>query len=159
MSQKKWDMAAQSFEKAIQAFYPKAETHHDLAVTYFRMDRLDLSEKHFKKAAELNPAYYKTYYNLGVLYTKKRMLQEAVHVYQKALSLSPGDLKLRLNLGTLLEDLGKKKEAVEQYRIVAEQAGKDEEDLSIEAGRHLERLKQYNIKTRREENGRQEHGK
>ena len=159
MTQKKWDMAAQSFEKAILAFSNKAETHHDLAVAYFRMDRLDLSEKHFKEAAGLNPKHYKSYYNMGVLYTKKGMLEEAAQAYQKSLSLSPGDLKLRLNLGTLLEDLGKKGEAVEQYRIVAEQAGKDEKGLSVEAGRHLERLKQYNIKTRREENGREEHGK
>ena len=87
------------------------------------------------------------------------MLEEAVHAYQKALSLSPGDLKSQLNIGALLEDLGKKGEAAEHYRIVAEQAGGDEEDLSNEAGRRLERLKQYNVKARRKENGREEHGK
>ena len=141
MTQQKWEMAAQAFEKAILAFSYKAETHHDLAVAYFRIGRLDLSEKHFKEAVRLNPGHYKTYYNLGVLYTKKGMLEEAVHAYQKAIALSTGDLKLHIILGTLLEDLGKQGEAVEHYRIVAEQAGRDEEGLSVEAGRNLERLK------------------
>ena len=157
MTQQKWEMAAQAFEKAILAFSYKAETHHDLAVAYFRIGRLDLSEKHFKEAVRLNPGHYKTYYNLGVLYTKKGMLEEAVHAYQKVLSLSTGDLKSRLNLGMLLEELGKKGEAAEHYRIVAERAGVDEEDLSGEAVRRLARLKQNNITARRKENGRDEH--
>lgn len=144
MTQQKWDMAAQEFEKAIQAFYPKAETHHDLAVAYFRMNRLDLSGKHFKEAARLNPGYYKTYYNMGVLYTKEGMLEEAIHAYQKALSLSPEDLKSRLNLGMLLEELGKKGEAAEQYRIVAGQARGEDEELSGEAERRIGRLKTIN---------------
>ncbi|MCC7202843.1 MAG: tetratricopeptide repeat protein [Nitrospirae bacterium] len=158
MTRKNWDMAAQEFEKALRAFYFKAETHHDLAVAYFRMDRLDLSEKHFREAARLNPGYYKAYYNMGVLYTKEGRLEEAVHAYKQAISLSAGDLYSRFNLGMLLEESGKKEEAAEQYRIVAENAHGDEGDLSSEAGIRLERLKQYNIKARRRENGRQESG-
>ncbi|MCC6544409.1 MAG: tetratricopeptide repeat protein [Nitrospirae bacterium] len=139
MINKRWDMAAVEFEKALKAFYYKAQTHHDLGVCYYRINNLDLAEKHFREAARLDPKYYLAYVNLGILYSNKGMREDAVLAYQKAIALYPDMLLAQLNLGILQEEMGMTSDAVEHYRIVLGKAGKDD-DIAREARNRLKRL-------------------
>jgi len=68
---------------------------HNLAVSFFRMHRIDEGIRHCRKALKLKPEYPLALYNLALAHIQKGQIQRARRYAAKALTLSPNDEHLR----------------------------------------------------------------
>jgi Flp pilus assembly protein TadD len=93
------------------------EKHYNLAVNYFREDRVKEAIQEYDKAIALDPFCVEAYNNKGVLYQKMEMVDPAIREYEEALSLDRKNERVLNNLGTayyLKGDLEKAKSCYQE---------------------------------------------
>jgi len=69
--QGKYDLAIESFKRAIDINPDYAEVHYNLGLAYHNQGKYDLAIESFKRAISIDPDLAKAYGNLGVTYEKQ----------------------------------------------------------------------------------------
>lgn len=85
--------------------------YNALALTYYKMNKLELAEAALKKAAELDPKSAFVWNNLGLVAFERGHDQEAFLDFQKASELDPKYVQARLNKAVVYLDCGDYKKA------------------------------------------------
>ena len=94
------------------------ETHNLLALTYERLDRLDLATRHFKKALQLKPNYSEARNNMAVVLMKQNKWNAAIAQLMTISEdlLYPTPQIVDVNLGWAHFNLGQHDAASQAYR-------------------------------------------
>ncbi len=97
---------AGNFEKAVEAvkrlieLNPKNEVSYlNLAILYFKMNRLDEAAKTLNECLAIKNDYNYAWFSLGQVYSKLNKHQEAIEAFKKYNALSPDDPNGWLNIG------------------------------------------------------------
>ena len=69
--------------------------HHNLAVSFFKMDRLEEGIRHCRRALKLKPEYPLALYNLALAHMKKGQIPRARRYAERALTIAPSDENIR----------------------------------------------------------------
>ena len=87
--QGKYDIAIESYQKAIRINPNFAVAHNSLGVAYEKQGKYDLAVKSYKKAISINPNNAETHYSLGTAYATQGKYDLAVKSYKKAIAINP----------------------------------------------------------------------
>ena len=68
---------------------------HNLAVSFFKMDRLEEGIKHCRRALKLKPDYPLALYNLALAHLKRGQIPRARRYVSRALTMAPKDQNIR----------------------------------------------------------------
>ena len=109
------ELAAQSFNRAVEIKSDFADAHYNLGLTLQELNQLDDAVKCYLKTLTIKPDYAEAYNNLGVTLKDLDQLDEAVKCYEKALIIKPDYPEAHNNLGNALKNLGRASKAVECF--------------------------------------------
>jgi len=109
------ELAAQSFNRAVEIKSDFADAHYNLGLTLQELNQLDDAVKCYLKTLTIKPDYAEAYNNLGVTFKDLDQLDEAVKCYEKALIIKPDYPEAHNNLGNALKNLGRASKAVECF--------------------------------------------
>lgn len=124
------ELAAKSFEKALEMNPGYTEASLNLAITYSDLGMYDKSREVFENASRFSEKTKKSdssidpfvkgkladeHLRIGKIYHELRLLDEAIEEYQKALRLSPNFADIITQLGIALRDKGRLDEAIAQF--------------------------------------------
>ena len=73
-----------------------AQARHNLAVSFFMMDRLDEGIYHCRKALRIKPDYALALYNLALAHLKKGQIARARRYVARAMAISPHDENIKM---------------------------------------------------------------
>ncbi|WP_143090813.1 tetratricopeptide repeat protein [Thermoflexibacter ruber] len=121
LHQRKYELALQSFEKALKEQTYNATIISDKAVTLFHLNRKLEALELLDQAQNLEPNNPYRYSSRAFIKEALGDLAGAIEDYQKAIALDPEDMVAYNNLGLLEEKLG--------YKQAAEQKFKQADDL------------------------------
>ena len=68
---------------------------HNLAVSFFKMDRLEEGIKYCRRALKLKPDYPLALYNLALAHLKRGQIPRARRYVSRALTMAPKDQNIR----------------------------------------------------------------
>ena len=109
------NLAAKSFEKAIELKPDYAAAHYNLGVALQGLNKLDSAMECYKEAININPAYPDAHNNLGLLLLNSKQFNNAVEHFEWALAYKPDFSAAHNNLGATLQELRKFNESIESY--------------------------------------------
>ncbi|MDZ8091586.1 MAG: tetratricopeptide repeat protein [Nostoc sp. DedQUE05] len=113
--QKKWDLAAADFNKAIDINPQFTQAYSNRGGLYYELKKWELAVADFNKAIAINPQYAQTYYNRGYFYYKLEKWNLAVADYNKAIDINPQYAQAYYNRGVLYQDQKKWDLAIADY--------------------------------------------
>ncbi|WP_152487305.1 tetratricopeptide repeat protein, partial [Microcystis aeruginosa] len=105
-SQKKYDLALDDHNKAIELNPNYAMAYSVRALHYSSQQKYDLALDDYNKAIEINPNYAEAYVNRGVLYFEQKKYELALSDYNKAIEINPNLAQAYLGRGGLYAILG-----------------------------------------------------
>ena len=114
-SLKNYDVAIESYKRAIECNPNHAEAHNNLGIVYRDTGNLTAAIESYKKALALNPNYAEAFYNLGNISRDTNELDAAIAYYKKALNIKPDFLSSMINLGLALKEVGDVDKAVDNF--------------------------------------------
>jgi len=132
------ELAAKSFEKALEMNPGYTEASLNLAITYSDQGKYEKAREVFERAAHFRDAapgetsstshidpFIKgklsdEHLRLGNMYYDLRLLDDAIDEYQKALRLSPNFADIITQLGIALRDKGRYDEAIKEFNRAKE---------------------------------------
>jgi len=100
------DVAAESFNKALEIKPDDAEAYSNLGNVLNSLGQVEAAVTSYKQALEIKPDYVEAHYNLGNALVGLGQPMLAVTSYERALRLKPDYAEAHCNLGTTLKDLG-----------------------------------------------------
>jgi Flp pilus assembly protein TadD len=71
-----------------------AQAHHNLAVTFFLLQRLEDGIRHCRKALKIRPDYPLALYNLALAHMQQGSVSRARRYISRAITLAPGDERI-----------------------------------------------------------------
>ncbi len=105
-SPKKYDLALDDHNKAIELNPNYAMAYSVRALHYSSQQKYDLALDDYNKAIEINPNYAEAYVNRGVLYFEQKKYELALSDYNKAIEINPNLAQAYLGRGGLYAILG-----------------------------------------------------
>lgn len=114
-----WKDEVRLWEDTAQKSPKKIRPHYNLALAYFRNNRIPEAIDEFTFVVN-RIDFDEAYYNLGVSYFKLGILPEAIKAYQAALKSNPNHAAARGNLGVAYARMGHFEMAAEEFRAVLE---------------------------------------
>ncbi|MFB2833856.1 tetratricopeptide repeat protein [Floridanema evergladense] len=111
-SEKRFDEAIASYQKALQLQPDYAEVHYQLAEIYFWQRKLGEAIASCNKAIELQPDFAPNYKILGNILQAQGNIEAALDAYTKALELNHEYAEAYINQGSILSKLGRNEEAI-----------------------------------------------
>ena len=114
-SLKNYDVAIESYKRAIECNPNHAEAHNNLGIVYRDTGNLTAAIESYKKALALNPNYAKCYNNLGNVLRDRNEPERAIESYQKAVRVNPNYAEAYKNMGDLLQYTGRSQSAIKSY--------------------------------------------
>jgi len=115
LDEKRYDAAAEDFQKAVQAD-PKdyaAEFHLALANSLLKKDTEAIAG--YRRVLDLKPGLYEAELNLGILLLRNKQPAEALEPLQKAAAAKPNEFRPALYLADALSGAGQSAEAEKAY--------------------------------------------
>jgi len=116
---KKFQEAADAFERAADLAPAKSSYWNNLAVAYVALNQrdhaLDALEKN--EAAAAPHGTWIDWYNLGNAYNKLQVYEKAVNAYNRALEMNPRGATIWTRLGSAEQSLGRWESALEHYQL------------------------------------------
>ena len=110
--------AVQNFKTALDVDPENAKIYNNLAVTYFRMGRLQLAEKCYQQALQREPHNIFSHINLGLTYLKTGRAREAEKKFKWALYTNPYDPRAHSFLAYLYSQQNELERAEKHYREI-----------------------------------------
>lgn len=92
----------------------QSPAHHNLAMVYTDLGRLDKALHHYGRAIEADPGKGSAYVNRAVIHTQQKAYRLAAADQEKAIALLPADGILRLQYAYSLSNLGRYADAAAQ---------------------------------------------
>ncbi|MBE9226218.1 tetratricopeptide repeat protein [Phormidium sp. LEGE 05292] len=111
-TEKRFDEAIASYQKALQLQPDYAEVHYQLAEIYFVQRKLRDAIAFCNKAIQLQPDFAPNHKILGNILQTQGNLEAALNAYVKALELNPEFAEAYINQGSILSKLGRNEEAI-----------------------------------------------
>jgi tetratricopeptide (TPR) repeat protein len=115
---REYDKALQEFQwleaKAANIRLP-AQTHNDIGMIYYLLEKYDFAIAQFNKAVAAKPKYADAYFNLGAAYSAAGKSREAIEAYDKVVQLSPRNAYAHWNLAINLEKINDIDGAIEHW--------------------------------------------
>lgn len=128
VSKGEYDLALQSYAKAIELNPKDAATYLNRGRAYSNKKSYDLAILDYDKWIELSPKESMAYFNRGDLYEKRGNASHAINDYRKAIELDAANESAKTGLKRLQDAQAKiesakiEQEKVEQAKILAKQA-------------------------------------
>ena len=94
----------------------KVRGHHNMAVAYQELGRLDKAIVEYKTALSLKPDDADAHMNLGLGYQDLGRVDEARQEFKTALALKPDDADFHNHVGTVFQKQGHLEEAMQEYK-------------------------------------------
>lgn len=120
LESQKYDAAAESFAKAIQADPKDYTAHFHLALAYSLVHKDAEAIAEYKKTLELKPDLYEAQLNLGILLLRQKEPAGAAPYLEAAVSQKPKQYRAQLFLGDALLATGDPAKAEQHYKTAAE---------------------------------------
>ncbi len=117
-SARRYQEAAESFAKAIEANPKEPAARVNLGATLVKLKKFKEAIQQFQEAAKLKPDNETVYYNLGVLHGFLGDQEKAVAYLKKVVQLTPKDANAYLNLAGAYLKRNQKTEALTCYNNV-----------------------------------------
>ena len=122
-----YDVAIDSFLRAIGINPDDAEAHYGLGIIYDRLNRYDDSIASFKEAIRVNPDYTEAHYKLGSIYSILKRYDDAIAPYKEVIRIKPNDAVAHSDLGDMYSKLERYDDAIAPYKEVVRIKPKDAE--------------------------------
>ena len=114
-SQKKYDLALDDHNKAIELNPNFALAYFGRGTHYLSQQKSDLALTDYNKAIELNPNFAMAYSHRGLLYSLQKKYDLALTDYSKAIEINPNLAYAYVNRGVLYQDQQKYELALTDY--------------------------------------------
>lgn len=111
----KHDLAAQEFQRAIEADPRSPEAYQGIAKTYEAQGRPEDAEASLQKAVALRPTYWEGHNNLGAFYYRRAKYADAAARFRRVIELTPDNASAYINLGVMLNNLKDTAGAIAAY--------------------------------------------
>lgn len=98
-TQKKWDDAIASYNKAIKKNPVYAYAFVSRGIAYMSQGNLDKAISNYSEAIDVDPEFTEAYQNRGVLYEYRGQFNKAITDFNKAVAADPGSAVLYFNRG------------------------------------------------------------
>ena len=115
-SQKKFNKAISSYNKAIKINPNYAETYNNIGNVFQQKNEIKSAIINYKKAIEIKNDYAEPYYNFAILLNMQNNFNDAIINYKKAISLRSNYFEAHFNLGNTLVTLNNLEEAIINYK-------------------------------------------
>jgi tetratricopeptide (TPR) repeat protein len=138
-NEKKYELAAESFKKALTIAPRSVEIHNNLGNVYLLEHRYDGAEKEFRTILNLSPSNRDANYNLGITLLAQHRPKEAISYFQRVQSASLG---AQFNLVQAYLLAGETQKGLHEANLLSA-AGKDDVRLHFTLGILLAANKQY----------------
>jgi len=129
-------------ERARDVAPGNAQTHNNLGVAYYKLDRQQAATEEFERALELDPGLAGAHHNIAEAYAKAGDLDRAQAELEAAAALEPRSVRYRVELGTLYERSGDFDRA-ERMFAEAERIAPNEWMGAMAHGDFLVRMQRY----------------
>jgi Tfp pilus assembly protein PilF len=116
----KYEAAAQSFAKAVEADPKDYTTHFNLALAYSLLGRDAEGIAEYRKALELHPKLYEAELNAGILLLRQKNPSDALPLLEDAVGQKPEEFRPRLYLAQAQLESGTLDAAEASYRRALE---------------------------------------
>jgi len=111
-TEKRFDEAIVSYQKALQLQPDYAEVHYQLAEIYFFQRKFRDAIASCNKAIQLQPNFAANYKILGNIFQAQGEMEKALDAYKKALELNPEFAEAYINQGSIFSKLERNEEAI-----------------------------------------------
>lgn len=96
--QKRYDIAAKCYEKALEAIPENQDFQRNLAVAYRSQGRVDDAIRLLESIIQRNSNAAEAHNTLGIIYAEQNRTQEAIAQFQRALQINPNFSQAQSNL-------------------------------------------------------------
>ena len=120
MSAKKYDKAAEEFEKCLTADPSRLDALHELGRCYTFLQQYDKAAAAYKKAVELYPEDTRLLTNLGYYQMRAKLPEDALETYKMILDVEPNSYEGNRWVGYLYEKQGELDLALKHYEKAIE---------------------------------------
>ncbi len=120
LDESRYEAAAQSFAKAVEADPKDYSGHFYLALAYSMLGKDAEGIAEYRKALELKPGLYEAELNLGILFLRQKSPAEALPVLAHAAEQKPDEFRPRSYLGQAQLETGSFDAAEASYRRALE---------------------------------------
>jgi tetratricopeptide (TPR) repeat protein len=111
-----YDLAAETFEKAVEQDPANSRARYNLALAQQNLGDLEGAVATYLRAIQLDPDLIEAYINLGHLYGEMGLEEEAIEIFQRAIELDAGNDELLVALGDACREIGFFEDAIQAYR-------------------------------------------
>ena len=87
--QNRYAQAIEQFDRALQQGDQRAAVHYNLAVSHYKLNKLQDAQKHFRLAARNDKFYSLSAYSQGLIEAKRDRLQTAIRYFEQVRKDSP----------------------------------------------------------------------
>jgi tetratricopeptide (TPR) repeat protein len=84
-----YEMALESFEKAVEHNPGYSLAHYNIGMTLEKMNRLKASIGAYQKAIKVSPGYIGAYFSLGQVFVKSKEKGRALKAFKKVIEIAP----------------------------------------------------------------------
>ena len=103
LAQKRYDIAAKSYEQALDAIPDNADFQRNLALAYRSQGRYGDAIRLLESIIQRNPNSAEAHNTLGIIYAEQNRRQDAIAQFQRALQINPNFSQAQSNLKKALE--------------------------------------------------------
>ncbi|MEO8042276.1 MAG: tetratricopeptide repeat protein [Acidobacteriota bacterium] len=103
LAQKRYDIAAKSYEQALDAIPDNADFQRNLALAYRSQGRYGDAIRLLQSIIQRNPNSAEAHNTLGIIYAEQNRRQDAIAQFQRALQINPNFSQAQSNLKKALE--------------------------------------------------------
>ena len=121
-AQQKLDRGIEEYIASQKSNSDRPEAHHNLALLYLSLHRIEEAETEFRAALDLDPAFVPAVVTLADLYRGTRRDADGEKVLRAFLQREPDAAAVRHALGLLLVRNGRKTEGLDEFKKAAEAA-------------------------------------
>ncbi|NJO65328.1 MAG: tetratricopeptide repeat protein [Richelia sp. RM2_1_2] len=114
--QKKWELALDDYNKAIQINSNDAKIYNNRGVLYDKQEKWELALADYNKTIQINPNLAQAYYNRGNIYSEQRKWKLALADYNKAIQINPNYANAYNNRGNLYYEQKKWELALSDFK-------------------------------------------
>jgi len=107
--QKKYDLAAEQYQLALELDSVNIDALNNLGVVYFQTGKMEKAISLVKRSLKLNPNSKDGYLNLGTFYKLQNNRSESVKCFKQGMELAPDDLRFAYQLAWLFSSAPEKK--------------------------------------------------
>ena len=102
--------ASHFFERAVEINPDFAEAHHNLGITYYKLNRDDNAIIELGEAIGLKNDYAKAYYSMALIYYEHKDYENAIRSFLKVVQLDPNNANANFDLAVVYAEKFRGKE-------------------------------------------------